>query len=219
MNSKTLKVTGAVVFSCLVMIVVVIYTPKPTSTHNRSKKTLEERLERFNQERTYIDLVLRVLRKANEAAMRVNTATDPSGKEIRFNNKKKPYLKKEQLNPLIEGNTEIIAGLTEAGIAIKEFNDGLQSFNEKDTQFKDLIKANIKANTELLTALKAVTEAMNALNKVLQRFTEENTHLHLSPAHAVYDVLVTISKATDGVVNASEAHFEYQRTQILNGQW
>ena len=54
MNSKTLKVTGTVVLSCLVMIVIVIYTPKPTSTPNRSKKILEERLKRFRQEGAYI---------------------------------------------------------------------------------------------------------------------------------------------------------------------
>ena len=199
MNSKTLKAMGVVIFSCLVMIVIVIYTPKPTSTPNRSKKTLEERLERFNQEGAYIDLVIKVLRKANEAAMRVNTAVDPSGKEIRFNNKEEPYLEKRQLNPLIERNTEIIVGLAEAGIAIRNVTRDFK-VPAKRTQFKDLIKA----NTELLTALNAVSEAMNALNKMLQRFTEENAHLHLSPADAVYDVLVTVSKAQHSVTNAMQ---------------
>lgn len=215
MNIKLLKAIGAVILSCLVMIVIVTYTLKPTSTPNRSKKTLEERLERFRQEGAYIDLVLKVLRKANEAAMRVNTATDPSGKEIRFNNKEEPYLEKGQLNPLIERNREIIVGLAEAGIAIRNVTRDFK-VSTKRTQFKDLIKA----NTELLTALNAVSEAMNALNKLLQRFTEENTHLHLSPAHAVYDVLVTISKAQDSVVNAMQVKhtLEYQFAQILNGQ-
>ena len=197
MNSKTLKAIGVIILSCLVMIVIVIYSPKPTSTPNRSKKTLEELLERFRQEGAYTDLVLKVLRKANEAAILVNTATDPSGKEIRFNNKEEPYLEKGQLNRLIERNTEIIVRLAEAGIAIENVTRNFKA-STKRTQFKDLIKA----NTELLTALDAVSEAMNALNKLLQRFTEENAHLHLSPADAVYDVLVTISKAQHSVTKA-----------------
>lgn len=219
MNSKTLKVTGAVVLSCLAMILIVIYTPKPTPTPNQSREMLEERLQRFKKEFDYIDLVMDALRKINEAAAKANEVTAPFGKQLLFNDKEEPYLKTEQLNPLIERITKAISGLNEASMGIKQRNKRLQSFHEKNVELKSSIDASIKANTKLIGALKEVSEAMQTLTELLQRFTKENAHLHLSPAHAVYDVFVTTSKATDGVVNASEAYFEYQRAQIRNSQW
>lgn len=102
---------------------------------------------------------------------------------------------------------------------IKQRNEELQSLNEKNEHLKSLVDASIKANTKLITALNEVSEAMKALNKLLQRFTEENAYLHLSPAHAIYKVLVTISKTTDAVSDDNKAHHKYVKTMSQARRW
>lgn len=111
MNNKPLKVTGAIILSCLVMIFIVIYIPKPEKRSHQRGRRLEEQFQRIEKEYASFQLINEVLRKANEAVRNVLNTTRTSSKEICFNNEGEPYLEIVHLNPLIETNTQTIVGL------------------------------------------------------------------------------------------------------------
>ena len=151
MNKKTLKATAAIVLCCVLMILIVIYTPKPTPEPTKRRETFEESLQRLDQENAPFDLVSEALRKANEAVMKVLEATRPSAKKVRFNDEGAPYLETADLNPLIEANTGAMEALALASEAVKQRNEELQRPNEQKPPFSPLVEASIKANTKLAT--------------------------------------------------------------------
>ena len=119
MNNKTLKVVSVIALSLLVMIVIVIYTPKPATQDRVSRKTLDEQFQQLDKEKNRLLIINEVLGKANEAARKVNKVTDPSGEEVQFNDKGEPYLEVENIHPLIETNTKVIKELTKAVESVK----------------------------------------------------------------------------------------------------
>ena len=89
MNNKTLKVVSVIALSLLVMIVIVIYTPKPATQDRVSRKTLDEQFQQLDKEKNRLLIINEVLGKANEATRKVNKVTDPSGEslQVQFNDK------------------------------------------------------------------------------------------------------------------------------------
>jgi hypothetical protein len=148
---KTLKATAAIGLCCVLMVVVVIYTPKPTPEPTKGRETLEEGRQRREKEFTHLKRVSEALRKANEAVMKVLEATRPSAKKVRFNDEGAPYLETADLNPLIEANTGAMEALAEAIEAVKQRNEELQRLKEQKPPFSPLVEASIKANTKLAT--------------------------------------------------------------------
>ena len=132
MNSRKLKVAGAVVLSCLMMIIIVIYTPTPNQSH-QSQETLEERLQRIEQRIAKESVHLKL---ANEALSKVDKA---SWNTLQFT-------RGEIVDPksLIETNRVAIGALSEATETIQRHSLELKGLNEKKVSLKSIIDANIK---------------------------------------------------------------------------
>ena len=151
MNSKTLKVIGAIILSCFVMIVVVIYTPKPTP--QRSKKR-----------RTFVNP--QYLKLANEAfslAIKANGIANGMSTQL-LNGEKIDF------SPLVAANTEAIDALAEADTSVKLSNEEFQRLNKDDTSLKTLIETNRK----LIASLNQISETVEALNIEVQDINKEN---------------------------------------------
>lgn len=151
MNSKTLKVTGAVVLSVLLMIIIVIYTPKPVVQPSERQQSVK----RFHQ---HLLLVLDALSKAiavdDVAYQTMNQFTQ--GEKV-------------DLNPLIEAKDTAISALSEANQALKQYNEELQRLSVK----KVLLKSLIDANTRLSEALSEVSNAIITLTENMEPLNQE----------------------------------------------
>ena len=133
MNSRNLKVAGAVVLFCLVMIIIVIYTLKLTPTPNQSHQSqerLEERLQHIEQR---IAKESAHLKLANEALSKVGKA---SRNTLQFT-------RGEIVDPksLIETNREAIGTLSEATETIQRHSLELKGLNEEKVSLKSIIDA------------------------------------------------------------------------------
>jgi hypothetical protein len=211
---KTLKATAAIGLCCVLMVVVVIYTPKPTPEPTKGRETLEEGRQRREKEFTHLKRVSEALRKANEAVMKVLEATRPSAKKVRFNDEGAPYLETADLNPLIEANTGAMEALAEAIEAVKQRNEELQRLNEQKPPFSPLVEASIKANTQLIAALAEMSEDMKALTELLHHLKKENARP--KTIRKVSNAIIrgnAIPKALTVQVKASNAYHEYQRAR------
>jgi hypothetical protein len=211
---KTLKATAAIGLCCVLMVVVVIYTPKPTPEPTKGRETLEEGRQRREKEFTHLKRVSEALRKANEAVMKVLEATRPSAKKVRFNDEGAPYLETADLNPLIEANTGAMEALAEAIEAVKQRNEELQRLNEQKPPFSPLVEASIKANTQLIAALAEMSEDMKALTELLHHLKKENARP--KTIRKVSNAIIrgnAIPKALTVQGKASNAHHEYQRAR------
>ena len=213
MNSRNLKVAGAVVISCLVMIIIVIYTPTPNQSH-QSQETLEERLQRIEQR---IAKESAHLKLANAALSKVDKA---SWNTLQFT-------RGEIVDPksLIETNREAIGAVSEATETMQRHSLELKGLNEKKVSLKSIIDANIKANAKLIVVLTRVRQEMQGLTEKIQRLNEEKAPLHLSEA-TVHTLLTTItellennSQAWHALSEARIAHHECQRARIRAGRW
>ena len=152
MNSKILKVTGAVIFSCLVMIAIVIYTPKPDPRFSKKQRPFKT----VNPE---------YLRLANEALSQVNEA-----KKI-AHEKSHQLLSGEKIDfgPLTAANIAAIDALAEADKSIKLCNAELQNHNKKEESCTILIEANMR----LIVSLNKISETVKALNIEVQHIKNE----------------------------------------------
>ena len=220
MNKKTLKATAAIGLCCVLMILIVIYTPKPTPEPTKRRETLEEGRQRREKESTHLKRVSEALRKANEAVMKVLEATRPSAKKVRFNDEGAPYLETADLNPLIEANTGAMEALAEAIEAVKQRNEELQRLKEQKPPFSPLVEASIKANTKLIAVLTEVNAEAKALTELLQLLNKENAQpktLH-KVGNATFKEGLVISKTQIVQREASKAYHEYQMARI-NARW
>lgn len=217
MNSRNLKVAGAVVLSCLAMIVIVIYTPKPTPTPNQSlqnQETLKERLQRIEQriakESAHLKLANEALSKVGKASK--NTLHFTRGKIV-------------DPKSLIETNREAIGALSEATETIQRHSLELKGFNEEKVSLKSIIDANIKANAKLIVALTKARQEMQGLTEKIQRLNEEKAFLHLSEAtvHMLLSAIIELMEnnvlAGHALSEARIAHHECQRARIRAGRW
>lgn len=217
MNSRNLKEVGAVVLSCLVMIIIVIYTLKPTPTPNQShqsQETLEKRLQRIEQRIGKESVHLKL---ANEALSKVGKA---SRNTLQFT-------RGEIVDPksLIGTNREAIGALSEAMETIQRHSLELKGLNEEKVSLKSIIDANIKANAKLIVTLTRLHEDMKGLTEKIQRFNEEKAPLHLSEAtvhmllNAIIELLENNVPARHALREARIAHHECQRARIRAGRW
>ncbi|MCY3742122.1 MAG: hypothetical protein OXH00_13990 [Candidatus Poribacteria bacterium] len=176
MNSKNLKVIAAVILSCLIMIVIVISTPKPEP--RRSKRRLPSK----KVDPKYLRLANQALAKANKAneAMLQKLGQLANGEKADF-------------NPLTATNIAAIDALAEADKSIKLCNEELQDLNKEEVSPTILIQANMK----LIASLNAISEIVKALNTEVQHLEKENTQ-PLPPA------IEKIVDASRKLINATE---------------
>ena len=191
MNSKRLKVTGAVVLSVLLMIVIVITTPKPESRSSKRRHSSKT----TNTE--YLKLSVLALSKTNKAS---STAHQKSlllinGEKIDF-------------SPLDTANTAAIDALTEADKSIKLCNEELQKFKEEAT-----LTILIEANTRLIISLNEITKTVKALDETFQHLKKENVKPSPPSIRKVHDAIKkvnnAIGKGTDDLVETIIAYSEY----------
>ena len=191
MNSNTLKTTGAIVFSVLLMVAIVIYIPKPeprSSKRHRSSKVV-------NTE--YLSLAVQALSKANEASMTARQKLLPlaNGEKIDF-------------SPLDTANTAAIDALAKADKSIKLCNEELQKFKEEAT-----LTILIEANTRLITSLNKISETVKALDEEFQHLKKENARASPSPVRKATDTVKklnnTIKKGSSALSEAINAFREY----------
>jgi hypothetical protein len=191
MNSNTLKTTGAIVFSVLLMVAIVIYIPKPeprsSKRHSSSKVVNTE----------YLSLAVQALSKANEASMTARQKLIPlaNGEKIDF-------------SPLDTANTAAIDALAKADKSIKLCNEELQKFKEEAT-----LTILIEANTRLITSLNKISETVKALDEEFQHLKKENAKASPSPVWKATDAVKklnnTIKKGSSALREAINAFSEY----------
>ena len=213
MNSRNLKVVGAVVLSCLVMIILVIYIPTSNQSHH-SQETLEERLQRIEQriakESAHLKLANETLSKVGKASR--NTLQFTRGEIV-------------DRKSLIETNRAAIGALNEATETIQRHSLELKGLNAEKVSLKSIIAANIKANTKLIVALTRVREDMKGLTEKIQRLNEEKAPLQLSETtvhtllNAIGELLENNHSAGHALSEARIAHHKCQRARIRAGRW
>ena len=191
MNSNTLKTTGAIVFSILLMVAIVIYIPKPeprsSKRHSSSKVVNTE----------YLSLAVQALSKANKASGIARQKLIPlaNGEKIDF-------------SPLDTANTAAIDALAKADKSIKLCNEELQKFKEEAT-----LIILIEANTRLITSLNKISETVKALDEEFQHLKKENAKASPSPVRKATDAVKklnnTIKKGSSALREAINAFSEY----------
>ena len=175
MNNKTLKVTGAVVLSCLVMILIVIYTPKPESRD--SKRRFPSKIV----DTEYLKLANHAFSKAikaNGIAIE-NSSQLLNGEKIDF-------------SPLIAANTASIDAIVEADTSVKQSNEEFQLLNKKDASLKILIKA----NTKLIASLNHIGESVETLNIATQYVKREKV---LPPPSSIKKLIAANTEVTNAI--------------------
>lgn len=152
MNSKTLKVTGAVILSCLVMIVIVIYTPKPDPRFKKKRHPFK------TADLEHLHLANEALSEANKAKKIAHEKSHQllSGEKIDF-------------GPLTAANIAAIDALAEADKSIKLCNEELQNYNKREESCIILIEANMK----LIVSLDKISETVKTLNIEVQHIKNE----------------------------------------------
>ena len=160
MNSKTLKVTGAIVFSCFVMILIVIYTPKPEPRH--SKRRFPSKIV----DPEYLNL-------ANQALSKTNKANRTALQKLR------QFAREEKIDfsSLTAANTAAIDALAKADKSIKLCNEELQKLKKEETSPTILIEANIK----LIASLNKISETVKTLDIELQHLKEKTPNPYYDP--------------------------------------
>ena len=190
MNSKTLKVTGAIVFSCFVMILIVIYTPKPEPRH--SKRRFPSKIV----DPEYLNL-------ANQALSKTNKANRTALQKLR------QFTRGEKIDfsSLTAANTAAIDALAKADKSIKLCNEELQKLKKEELSPTILIKANIK----LIASLNEISETMKTLHIEIQHLKEENAQPLLPPIKKVIDVSTKVTDATQKGTKAIDATIKAYR--------
>ena len=175
MNSKTLKVTGAVVLSCLVMILIVIYTPKLEP--RRSKRRFPSKI---------VDT--EYLKLANQALSKTNKANRTALQKLR------QFARGEKIDfsTLTAANMAAIDALAKADKSIKLCNEELQKLKKEEPSPTILIEANIK----LITSLNEISETVKTLNIEIQHLKEENAQPLPRSIEKVVDASTKITDAT-----------------------
>lgn len=196
MNSKNLKVIGAVVLSCLAMILIVIYTPKPDPRSTNSKRRLPSKIVDIE----YLELASQALSKTNKANQTglqklwqfhggekidfsaltaANTAAldalAKADKSTKLCNEELQKLKKEEPSPtiLIEANIKLIVSLNEISETVKTLNIEIQHLKEENAQplppsIKKAIDASEKVSDATPKGMKAIDETIKAFRKYYQ---------------------------------------------------
>lgn len=180
MNNKNLKVIGAIVLSCLIMIVVVIYTPKPE--HRRSKRRLPSKI---------IDT--EYLKLANQAISKTNKANRTALQKLRQSARGE----KIDFSTLTAANIAAINALAEADKSIKLCNEELQNVN-KESSPAILVEANIK----LIASLNEISETVKTLNIEVQHPKKENAQPLLPSIKKVIDATEKGRKTLDETISA-----------------
>ncbi|MYB02468.1 hypothetical protein F4X90_22740 [Candidatus Poribacteria bacterium] len=198
MNSKNLKVIAAVILSCLIMIVIVISTPKP-EPHRSKRRLLSKRVDP-----EYLRLANQALSKTNNAngAMLQKLGQLANGEKADF-------------SPLTATNIAAIDALAEADKSIKLCNEELQDLKKEEVSPTILIQANMK----LIASLNEISEIMKALNTEVQHLEKENTQ-PLPPAiKKVVDASTKLTNATKKGTKALDetisAYREYHQLDQL----
>ena len=183
MNSKHLKVAGAVALFCLVTIVIVITIPKPESRSSKRRRPSKT----TNTE--YLRLSVLALSKTNKASGIARQKLIPlaNGEKIDF-------------SPLDTANTAAIDALTEADKSIKLCNEALQKFKEEAT-----LTILIEANTRLITSLNEMHTTVKALNEEFQHLKKENAKSSPPSIRKATDAIKQVHNATRKGTDALDA--------------
>ncbi|MXZ01869.1 hypothetical protein F4Y93_14950 [Candidatus Poribacteria bacterium] len=190
MNSKIPKAIGAVVLACLVMIVIVIYTPKPALQRSKRGRSFVST--------QYLKLANHALSKATKANRIANENSSQllNGEKIDF-------------DPLTAANTSAIGAIAEANTSIKLSNEEFQRLNKGDASLKKLIEANIK----LIASLNQINESVKVLNTVVQHRKKENTQFPPPSIKKIIEanteVTTAIEKGVKTLSGVIKAYGEY----------
>ena len=197
MNSKTLKVTGAVGLSCLVMILIVIYTPKPEPS--RSKRRFPSKI---------VDI--EYLKLANQAISKTNKANRTVLQKLRH------FARGEKIDfsSLTAANMAAIDALAKADKSIKLCNEELQKLKKEEPSPTILIEANIK----LIASLNEISETVKTLDIELQHLEKANAHPLPRSTEKVVDASTKVTDATqkgmkaiDDTIKAYREYYQLDR--------
>ena len=199
MNNKNLKVIGAVGLICLIMILIVIYTPKPEP--RRSKRRHPAKII----DTEYLSL-------ANQALSKTNKANRTALQKL------KQFAGGEKiidLSPLTAANIAAIDALAEADKSTKLCNEELQKFKKGKPSPTILIKANMK----LIASLNEISETVKTLNIEGQHLKKENVQPLPPSIEKVVDASTKVTNATEKGTKALDetikAYREYYQLDQL----
>ncbi len=178
MNSKTLKVIGAIILSGLLMITIVIYTPKPEPRASKKRHPFK----RVDPE---------YLRLANQALSKTNKATKTALQKLN----QLARGEKIDFNPSIAANIAAIDAIAEADKSIKLCNEKLQKFKKEKASPTILIEA----NRQLIASFNEISETVKALNIEIQHLKNDLKKENAQPLPP------SIRKVTDAITKATDA--------------
>lgn len=198
MNSKTLKVAGAIGLSLFAMIIVATYIPKLINELTEERET-PVGVSPLELSLTASELSLTASEKALAA---LETWSQ---------------MESDMDKTLTEKSTEVSVAIAKASETVKLSIAEFRNFYEENALPKSVIETNIEANLKLKDALAALDEAMKALTKELQRPNEQKTHVH-PPMKSMDAVLNAIRLLGDRLREANDAHREYQRARRIKAR-
>ena len=209
MNKETLKLIGGIILCCLIMVLIVIYIPKPGP--RSPKRRLPSRI---------IDIAY--LKLASQALSKTHKASGTTLQKVR------QFASEEKIDisPLTAANIAAIDVLAEANKSIKLCNEKLQKFKEEEASPTTLIEANMK----LIVSLNEMSETVKVLNIEVQHvennvkkeiqdlknnLKKENVQFLPPSIQKVIDTVEKIVHATEKGINALDetidAYGEYHQ--------
>ena len=208
MNNK-LTLIGGVILCCLIMVLIVIYIPKPEP--RSSKRRLPSKI---------IDIAY--LKLASQALSKTHKANGTTLQKV------KQFARGEKIDfsLLIAENTAALDTLAEANKSIKLCNEKLQKFKEEEASPTTLIEANMK----LIVSLNEMSETVKVLNIEVQHvennvkkeiqdlknnLKKENVQFLPPSIQKVIDTVEKVVNATEKGINALDetidAYGEYHQ--------
>ena len=190
MNNKMLKVVGAIVFTCLVLLV--IYRPEPGSRRFKNRPPVKV-------------IGTKYLKLANQAISKAHDANEIALEEL------SQLADGEEIDlvPFAAAKTAAIDALAEADESIKRCNEKLQNFDQEETSSSILIEANIK----LIASLSEMSEVVKTLNSEVQHLKKEDAQSLLQAAKNVKEAIRQLTDATVKALNTLDktldAYSEY----------
>ena len=178
MNSKTVKVVGAITISILVMIIVVIYTPKPTTQPAKNEQALQERLnegfQRIKKESAHLKLttdaiqkVLKTTRTVNEKIEHLSDNFTKAIKAIRVLIQETKRVNDEKLQ------RKAVTAISKTVTAI-EVLQGIEKTN-KATNGNTQPAKNEKEQYQSSQILNEAIEALNTLERAIDAQNDQHT--------------------------------------------
>ncbi len=186
MDSKTVKVIGAVAIALLVMIIVVIYTPKPTTQPTKNKQTLPERLnedfQRIEKESAHLklttDAIQKVLKAIQTANQKVEHLSDNFTEAIKV---VRVLLQETKRVNNAKLQHELVTAISKAVTAIEVLQgiDKTKKAADGSTQPENNEKEQYQSSIQILNE---AIEAVNTLEKAINAHNDQTHTLNVEEA-------------------------------------